>query len=241
MIYIPDIWIGKRTMQEMIIDQAHSLLAHLGSKKTLLYLQEYVWWDTMVHDVATFCASCTTCQWSKLPNQKPYGLLNPLSVPSTLWDAIGIDFVGPLPESKDQDGSYDSIMVIIDLLTAMIHLVPSQTTYMVKDIAELMFAKVYKLHGLPRTIVSDRDVLFTSLFWTHLNKLMGVKQRMSSTYHPEMDGSTERANQTIGQMLRSCIGLTQKDWVLRLPAIEFAINLARSESTGYSPFFLNTG
>jgi len=225
-ICIPDIRIGERTLREMVIDQAHSLLAHLGSRKTLSYLWEYVWWDTMVHDVATFCTSCTTCQRSKPPNQKPYGLLNPLSVPSAPWNAIGVDFVGPLPESKDRDGSYDSITVIIDLLTVMIHLVPSQTTYTAKDIAELMFAEVYKLHGLPRTIVSDRDVLFTSLFWTHLNKLMGVKQRMSSAYHPETDGSTERANRTIGQMLRSCIGPTQKDWVTRLPAIEFAINLA---------------
>ena len=181
-------------LHKMIIDQVHSLLAHLGSKKTLSYLREYVWWDTMVHDVATFCASCTTCQCSKLPNQKPYGLLNLLSVPSMPWDAIGVNFVGPLPKSKDRDGSYDSITVIIDLLTTMIHLVPSRTTYTAKNIAELMFAEVYKLHGLPRTIVSDRDVLFTSLFWTHLNKLMGVKQCMSSAYHPEMDGSTEQAN-----------------------------------------------
>ena len=107
---------------------------------------------------------------------------------------------------------------------------------------ELMFAEVYKHHGLPRAIISDRDVLFTSLFWTHLNRLIRIKQRMSSAYHPETgDGSTERANRTIGQMLRSSIGPTQKDWVTCLPAIEFAINLARSESTGYSPFFLNTG
>jgi len=124
-----------------------------------------------------------------------------VTVPSVPWDAIGVDFMGPLPESKDRNGSYDSVTVIIDLLTAMIHLVPSRTTYMAKDVAELMFTEVYKLHGLPRSIVSDRDVLFTSLFWTHLNKLMGVKQRMSSTYHPETDGSTEWANRTIGQML----------------------------------------
>ena len=190
-ICIPDIRIGERTLKEMIIYQAHSLLAHLGSKKTVSYLREYIWWESMVHNVAAFCASCTTCQRSKPPNQKLYGLLNLLSVPSTPWDAIGVDFVGLLPESKDRDGLYDSITVIIDLLTTMIHLVPSRTTYTAKDIAELMFAEVYKLHGLPRTIVSDRDVLFTSQFWMHLNKLMGVKQRMSSAYHPETDGSTE--------------------------------------------------
>lgn len=187
-ICIPDTRIGERMLWETIIDQAHLLLAHVGLKKTISYLQEYVWWDTVVHDVATLCASCTTCQRSKPLDQKPYGLLNSLFVPSTQWDAIGIDFVGPLPESKDRDGSYDSITVIINLLTTMIHLVPSQTTYTAKDIAELMFAEVYKHHGLPRTIVSDRNVLFTSLFWTHLNKLMGVKQCTSSAYHPETDG-----------------------------------------------------
>ena len=118
---------------------------------------------------------------------------------------------------------------------------PSRSNYTAKDIAELMFAEVYKHHGLPRAITSDRDVLLTSLFWTYLNRLIGIKQKMPTAYHPGTDGSTEQANRTIGQMLRSSIGPTQKDWVTRLSAIEFAINLARSESTGYSPFFLNTG
>ena len=102
---IPDVKVGERKLHEMVIDQAHSLLAHLGTRKTLSYLREYVWWDSMVRDVNAFCISCMTCQWSKPPNQKPYGLLNPLPVPLTPWDAIGVDFVGPLPESKDRDGS----------------------------------------------------------------------------------------------------------------------------------------
>ena len=223
---VPDIRVGDRRLQEAVIDQAHLLLVHLGARKTLSYLREYVWWSSMVSNVTAFCASCTTCQRSKPPNQKPYGLLNPLPVPAKPWEAIGVDFVGPLPESKDRDGEYDSITVIIDLLTAMVHLVPSRSNYTAKDIAELMFAEVYKHHGLPRAIISDRDVLFTSLFWTNLNRLIRIKQKMSSAYHPETDGSTERANRMIGQMLQSCIGPNQKDWVPRLPAIEFAINLA---------------
>ena len=238
---IPDVKVGEWKLHEMVIDQAHSLLAHLGTRKTLSYLREYVWWDTIVRDVNAFCISCVTCQRSKPPNQKTYGLLNPLPVPSAPWDAIGVDFVGPLPESKNRDGNFDSIPVEIDLLSAMIHLVPSRINYTARDIVELMFSEVYKHHGLPRSIVSDRDVLFTSQFWTHLNKLIGVKQRMTSAYHPETDGSTKRANRTIGQILRSCVGPNQKDWVAKLPMIEFAINLARSKSTGYSPFFLNSG
>ncbi|KAJ3475626.1 hypothetical protein NLI96_g11717 [Meripilus lineatus] len=123
----------------------------------------------------------------------------------------------------------------------MVHLVPSKQTYTAKNVAELVFSEVYKHHGLPKAIVSDRDVLFTSTFWTHLHKLLGVELRMSSAYHPESDGSTERANRTITQMLRQCVGPTQKNWVQKLPAIEFAINTARSNSTGYAPFFLNNG
>lgn len=238
---IPNVRINERSVREIVILHAHSLLAHLGSFKTLGLLRDHVWWKTMAADVQAYCDTCMTCKRSKPSNQKPYGLLNPLPVPSSPWDAIGIDFVGPLPDSKNRDGTYDSITVIIDLLTSMVHLVPSRTDYTARQVAELVFAEVYKHHGMPKAIVSDRDVLFTSTFWAHLHELVGVELRMSSAYHPESDGSTERANRTITQMLRQCVGPTQKDWVARLPAIEFAINLARSESTGYAPFFLNTG
>ena len=183
-ICIPDLKINGRRLQETIISEGHSLLAHLGANKTLTYLRDYVWWKTMVKDVYAFCETCVTCQTSKPPNQKPFGLLNLLPVPSKPWDAIGIDFVGPPPLSKDRDAEYDSITVIIDLLTAMVHLVPSRTTYTAREVAELVFAEVYKHHGRPKAIISDRDVLFTSLFWTHLNRLIGVKQKMSSAYHP---------------------------------------------------------
>lgn len=195
----------------------------------------------MVNDVQIYCDTCITCRESKPSNQKPYGLLNPLPVPSQPWEAIGIDFVRPLPLSKDRNATYDSITVVIDLLTAMVHLIPSRTNYTAQQVAELVFAEIYKLHGPPKTIISDRDSLFTSIFWKHLHELIGTKLKMSSAYHPETDGSTERANQTITQMIRQCIGPTQKDWVSKLPGIEFAINSARSESTGYAPFFLNTG
>ena len=105
----------------------------------------------------------------------------------------------------------------------------------------MIFSEIYKLHGLPKAIVSDCDSYFTSIFWSHLHKLIGTQLKMSSAYHPETDGATERANRTITQMLRQCIHPTQKDWVSKLPAIEFAINSARSDTTGYSPFFLNYG
>jgi hypothetical protein len=175
-ICVPDVKIKGRRLQEMVMSQAHSLLTHLGARKTLTYLRDHVWWKTMVQDVNAFCETCTTCQRSKSSNQPPYGLLRSLSVPSHPWEAIGIDFVGPLPLSKNRDTEYDSVTVVIDLLTGMVHLVPSRTTYTAREVAELIFSEVYKLHGLPKSIISDRDVLFTSGFWTHLQRLIGVKQ-----------------------------------------------------------------
>ncbi|KAG9227856.1 hypothetical protein CCMSSC00406_0008678 [Pleurotus cornucopiae] len=237
---IPRITHEGRNLREIVIAEAHSLLAHLSTNKTVDYLRDSVWWKDIVSDTRHYCESCVTCKRSKPNNQKPYGMLNPLPVAAHRWEAIGIDFVGPLPESSNRDATYDSITVVIDLLTAMVHLVPSRTTYTAKNVAELVFSEVYKLHGLPKQIISDRDVLFTSHFWQHLHRLIGSRLNMSSAYHPESDGSTERANRTLTTMIRQCVHPNQKDWVSKLPAIEFAINLSRSESTGFAPFFLNS-
>lgn len=105
-----------------------------------------------------------------------------------------MDFVGLLPSSANQDGNFDFITVVICLLTSMVELLPSRTNYKAPELAELMFDSVYKHHGLPKNIISNRDVLFTSTFWTHLHELVGTKLKLSSTYHPQTDGSTERAN-----------------------------------------------
>jgi hypothetical protein len=242
LLCIPEkVTVKGRTLREIIISEGHSLLAHLGANKTIAYLRDHFCWKSMNEDIWNFCDTCTTCKRSKPNNQKPYGLLNPLDLPTSPWESIGIDFPGPLPESSDHDTTYDSITVIIDLLTAMVHLIPSHTDYTAPQLAELIFAVVYKHHGLSKNIISDCDVLFMSNFWQYLHSLLGVKLCMSSTDHPETDGSTERANRTITQMIRQCISLDPKDWVQKLPGIQMAINLAQIDSTGYSPFFLNTG
>ena len=154
LLCIPDVWIGQRKARELAISEAHSLLAHLGSSKTVAYLRDYVWWKELVLETEAFCRSCMTCMRSKPSNQKPYGLLNPLPVPVNPWEAIGVDFVGPLPESKNRNGTFDMITVVICLLTAMVHLFPSWSTYTAKQVAELMFEEIYKHHGLPRSIVT---------------------------------------------------------------------------------------
>jgi hypothetical protein len=230
-----------RTLRELIISEAHSLLAHLGPMKTLTYLKDHVWWKNMTDDTVKFCSTCEMCVHSKPNNQKPYRLLNLLEVPCQPWETIGIDFVELLPELSDRNASYNQITMGINLLTAMVLLIPSRIDYTAKDVVELVFQEVYKNYGLPENIVSDQDVLFMSHFWQELHKLIGVKLRMSTAYHPQTDGAMERTNRTITQMVQTWISPDQKNWVQRLPRIQFAINSAWSESTGFAPFYLNLG
>ena len=145
---IPDVKVNGRSIREMIIRQGHSTLAHLGGHKTLIYLRDQVWWKSMVQDVKDYCKSCPTCAVSKSSTEKPRGLLKTMLVPTHPWQYIGLDFVGPLPESSNRNGSYDMICVIIDLLTAMVHLVPTRQMYKAADMAEVIFDTIYKLHGL---------------------------------------------------------------------------------------------
>ena len=144
-------------------------MAHLGDEKTATYLRDQVWWKTMIKDISDYCRSCRTCAVSKPQSGKPHGKLKTMPVPTHPWQYIGVDFVGPLPESTNRTGGYDMICVVIDLLTSMVHLMPTKQTYRATDIAELMFEAIYKLHGLPERIISDRDSLFTSKFWKRLH------------------------------------------------------------------------
>jgi len=238
---IPDVMIGARRLREVLISHAHSILAHLGPRKTIMYLRDNVWWKGLNSDVDAFCDSCSVCKTSKPTNHPPYGLLNTLEVPTRPWETIGVDFVGPLPASTNLNGTFDMIMVVICHLTSLVHIIPTKQTYRTRDIAEVMFDRIYKHHGMPKNIVSDRDTLFTSTFWKRLNKLTGTELRMSSSFHLQSDGTTERANRTVTQMLRQCISPDQRDWVSKVPGIEFAINSASSQTTGYAPFILNYG
>jgi hypothetical protein len=228
-------------VRDLLISHAHSLVAHLGGRKTYAYMRESLWWRNMAKDVERFCESCVLCASAKAMTKKPYGQLKPLPVPTVPWSQIGVDFVGPLPESKTLSGRFDMICVVIDHLTLMVHLIPTKQTYTSRDIAEIMYTNVYRLHGLPDIIVSDRDKLFTSQYHRELHDLLGTELRLSSSYHPQTDGMTERANRTAISLIRMCVNPAQRDWAIKLPGIEFAMNSARSETTGFSPFALNYG
>ena len=229
---------GSRKLTEMVIDQAHQTIGHAGNERTNKYIHKFYWWSTLSRDVAKFCATCGTCQAVKPITQKPMGLLHPLPIPSRPWESIGMDFIGPLPPSPE---GYNFIWVIIDRLTSMVHLVALKTSATATEVAERYLREVVRLHGIASSIVSDRDPRFTSAFWTETHRLLGTKLMMSTSFHPQTDGATERMNRVINSILRAVIKPDQSDWYERLPMVEFAINSAENKSTGHAPFELNYG
>ncbi|QRV72049.1 Transposon Tf2-1 polyprotein [Ceratobasidium sp. AG-Ba] len=236
-ICIPDVLYKRRRVPEIIIDLGHSAIGHMGSKKTVSYIRRWYWWPTMAKEIIEFCQSCGNCQMMKTSSQLPQGLLHTLPIPSRPWGSIGMDFMGPFPQS----GGLDYLLVVICRLTSMVHLIPTQTTITAQDAAILLLREVVRLHGLPDTIVSDRDSKFIATMWQELHRLLGVKLLMSTAFHPQTDGSTERANRTVAQILRSLVDSDQLNWSEKVPATELAINSSVSSSTGFAPFELNYG
>ncbi|KAI0996998.1 hypothetical protein K3495_g11185 [Podosphaera aphanis] len=187
--------------------------------------------------IARYVRNCHTCQRSKSSNHAKYGVLRPLPIAQQPWQEVSMDFVGGLPKSE----GYDSIMVVVDRLTKMRHLIPCTTSANSHNVAELYLKNVWKLHGLPTHITSDRGTQFTAKFWKCLCKHLNIDARMSTAFHPETDGQTERFNAVMEQYLRSYVSFQQDDWAKWLPMAEFSANNQVSSSTQASPFFSNYG
>jgi hypothetical protein len=175
---------------------------------------------------------CTVCQHAKHSNAAPPGLLQPLPIPAGAWQDISMDFVEGLPKSE----GFSVILVIVDRFTKYGHFVPIKHPYTAKTIAKAVFDNVVKLHGLPKSIVSDRDKVFTSVFWKELFSLMGTQLIMSSAYHPQTDGQTERVNQCLEMYLRCAMYEDPKKWKSWLSQAEFWYNSSYHSSLGCSPF-----
>ena len=191
----------------------------------------------MSHDIESYCKMCGICTASKDANSKLTGLLHSLPIPDRPWQSIGLDFMGPLPKSNN----FDYLLVVIDRLTSQVHLVPTTMTVTARGIAWLIFKEVMRLHGIPESIVSDRDTKFTSIFWKELHRLMGSKLLMSTVFQLQMDGATKRANRSRAQLLCPVVSNDQRDWSDKCPMVEFAINSSKNSTTGYAPFELTYG
>uniref|UniRef100_A0A2N9HIB0 Reverse transcriptase n=1 Tax=Fagus sylvatica TaxID=28930 RepID=A0A2N9HIB0_FAGSY len=222
------------SMRELLVREAHGggLMGHFGVKKTLDILHEHFFWPKMKKDVNRICGRCITCRKAK-SKVLPHGLYTPLPVPSEPWVDISMDFVLGLPRTKR---GRDSIFVVVDRFSKMTHFIPCHKTDDATNIADLFFREIVRLHGVPRSIVSDRDVKFLSYFWKVLWGKLGTKLLFSTTCHPQTDGQTEVVNRTLTQLLRTVVHKNLKTWEDCLPFIEFAYNRAMHTTTSYSPF-----
>jgi transposase InsO family protein len=233
LIYVP------KTLREEIIKLHHDtpLYGHMGTEKTIEQISRNYYFPNMRRKVEKYMKNCTICQQDKPARHLPYGNLQSPQTPSKPWEWITIDFIVKLPISN----GFDTITVITDRLTKYIHLIPTKETMNAPQLAHLLLTHIITNHGMPKYITSDRDKLFTSKFWKSLADLMGIDHRLSTAYHPQTNGQTERTNQTIEQYLRHYINYEQNDWSHFLPMAQFAYNNAIHSTTQETPFFTNYG
>ena len=170
--------------------------------------------------------------------KQPPGQYLPLPVPDYPWQEVSLDFVLGLPHTRKQQ---DSILVVVDRFSKMAHFLPCAKTTDAPHTTRIFFNEIVRLHGIPRCIVSDRDVRFTSSFWKTLWRLMGTTFQFSTAFHPQTDCQTEVTNRTLGNILRCLVQENTSSWDELLRGAEFAYNAFEYRATGYSPFHINTG
>ena len=208
------------------------LVCHPGVDRTLAFIKRRFWWPSMKEDVAKFVAACDTCARSKHSNRPPAGLLRPLPVPHRPWSHIALDFVTGLPVSEGNT----CILTVVDRFSKAVHFIPLTKLPTAKETAELLITHVFKIHGLPQDIVSDRGPQFSAQFWKAFCKLIGATVSLSSGFHPQTNGQTERANQDLEVALRCMTSSNTTSWSRMLPWVEYAHNTLPTTATGLSPF-----
>lgn len=229
------IWVGNNgAMQQSILEAIHSSAVggHSGFPVTYHKLKQLFAWPGMRKMTKHFVASCAICQQSKSDRTKYPGLLQPLPIPAGAWQTITMDFVEGLPMS----GGKNCVMVVVDKFSKFSHFVALRHPFTALLVAKEFMQHVYKLHGMPLVIVSDRGRVFTSQLWKCLFQLAGVQLHMSSSYHPQSDGQAERVNQCMETFLHCFVNACPSKWIEWLYLAEFWYNSSKHESLGFSPF-----
>ena len=214
------------------------IAGHVGITKTLELVSRDYYWPDWRRDVKHHVRTCDGCQRHKTSAAKAAGLLQPLSVPIRQWGSVSMDLIVKLPVTRS---GHDSILVFVDRLTKMTHFVATKEAINAKDMALLFIQHVWRPHGPSDELISDRGTQFNNVFWKEVCAVTGMQLRMSSAYHPQTDGQTERMNRVLEAMLRQVVSSDQKDWDTFLPCCEYAVNNSYQESVQNTPFYLNYG
>ena len=237
-------YIPEECIEEMIRDHHDDPMhGHPGVTRTMELIRRNYDAPRLRPKVEQYIKECIKCQQNKSARHKPYGNIQFAPVPKTPWDDVTMDFITKLPKSKDPTTTevYDAIMVIVDRLTKYTIMLPFKEKYNAEQLAFVLLDRLIRDHGIPESITSDRDKLFTSNYWKTLLGMIGTKLRMSTAYHPQTDGQTERANQTLETYLRHYVNKRQNNWVTLLPMAQLTYNDKLSGTTGMTPFFANYG
>ncbi|GJS72231.1 reverse transcriptase domain-containing protein [Tanacetum coccineum] len=206
---------------------------HPGSDKMYQDLKKLYWWPNMKVIIVEYVGKCLTCSRVKAECQKPSGLLIQPEIPTWKWERIMMDFVTKLPKTSN---GHDTIWVIVDRLTKSAHFIPTWETDSMETLTRLFIKEIVSRHGVSISIISDRDSHFTSRFWQSMQNDLGTQLDMSTAYHPETDGQSERTIQTLEDMLRACVIDFGKGWKRQLPLVEFSYNNSYHASIKASPF-----
>ncbi|GJW72059.1 putative reverse transcriptase domain-containing protein [Tanacetum coccineum] len=222
-------------LRTVIMHESHKskYSIHPGSDKMYQDMKKLYWWPNMKADIATYVNKCLTCAKVKAEHQRPSGLLVQPKIPEWKWDNITMDFVTKLPKTSQ---GYDTIWVIVDRLTKSAIFTPMRETDPLDKLARLYLKEVVTRHGIPVSIICDRDPRFASNFWRSLQHALGTNLDMSTAYHPQTDGQSERTIQTLEDMLRACAIDFGKGWVNHLPLVEFSYNNSYHASIKAAPF-----
>ncbi|KAL4578162.1 hypothetical protein LXL04_014281 [Taraxacum kok-saghyz] len=205
---------------------------HSGYYRTYRRLASRLYWPGMTKTIQLFVRSCDICQRFKSSTLSPNGLLQPLPIPQQIWEDISLDFITGLPKYH----GYEVVLVVVDRLSKYCHFVPLKHPYTARSLAEVFLKEIIRLHGIPKTVLSDRDPLFLSTFWKEIFSLQGSKLHFSSAYHPETDGQTEVVNRSLETYLRCFAAEQPKTWSFWLPWAEYWHNTSFHISTNTTPF-----
>uniref|UniRef100_A0A8C1QTJ1 Gypsy retrotransposon integrase-like protein 1 n=1 Tax=Cyprinus carpio TaxID=7962 RepID=A0A8C1QTJ1_CYPCA len=226
-------------LRSNVIQWGHcsNVACHPGVNRTKFLVKQRFWWPLMARDIHSFVLACSVCATGKTSNRPPDGLLQPLPVPSRPWSHIALDFITALPPSQGNT----VVLTVVDRFSKAAHFIPLPKLPSAKETAVAVVDHVFRLHGLPIDVVSDRGPQFVSKFWREFCRLLGATVSLSSGFHPQSNGQTERANQDLERVLRCLVSKNPSSWSQQLSMVEYAHNTLPISATGLSPFECSVG